>query len=124
MYTDSNFLHRRRPVWIALSDLWLDNEIDEMWVHQIAEIIQISKFTEDEIDDIFVYELAPFLFTNLMVPAGVWSGFDPDWVCEKAMKRIGSRNVIWKLFDRFGISTSGSREVFEQVKNIAFRAKN
>ncbi len=28
---------RRKPVWIAMSDLWLDNDVDEEWAKQLAE---------------------------------------------------------------------------------------
>lgn len=113
-------LERRKPVWIGLSDLWLDNEIDEEWAKRIAEVIVQSGYSASEIDDIFVYELAPFLGPNHWSVAGEWSGFDPDWVCEEARKRIEKRSLITKIASRSGLSTYAARDAFNQVKKIAF----
>jgi hypothetical protein len=117
-------IERRRPVWIALSDLWLDNEIDEDWAKQIAEVVVSSGFTEATINDVFFNELAPFLGLNHLVVAGEWAGFDEEWVCAEASKRVGKRGVLQKLVAKTGITTYAAREAFELVKQIAFKKRN
>ncbi len=113
-------IDRRKPVWIGLSDLWLDNEIDDEWASRIAEVIVRSGYSESEVDDIFNCELAPFLGQNHWSVAGEWSGFDPEWVCEEAQKRIEKRSLITKLASKSGLSTYAARDTFNQVKKIAF----
>jgi len=98
----------------------LDNEIDEEWAKRIAEVIVRSGYFESEIDDIFDFELAPFLGPNHWSVAGEWSGFDPDWVCEEAQKRIEKRSLIAKIASRSGLSTYAAIGAFNQVKKIAF----
>lgn len=114
--------HQRAPVWIALSDLCLDTELDERALDHIANVVRASGLSAPEVDGIFNYELAPFLANNLLAPAGEWSGFDPAWVCAEATKRMGHRPTITKLGATLGITTKGARETFEQVKERAFRA--
>ncbi len=72
-------LPRRRPVWDALSAFFLDTELDEPQLREIAAILRASGYSEAELRDILDTELAPLLYPNLclfVTVAGVWDGFD------------------------------------------------
>ena len=114
---------RRKPVWIAMSDLWLDNDVDEEWAKQIAAVIAESGLSEEEIDDIFTFELAPFLGWNHLTVAGEWAAFDSDWICEEAGKRVGKRRLLPKLADKTGLSTYAAKDSYNMVKRFAFSEK-
>lgn len=117
---DNAELDRRKPVWIALSDLWLDTEIDEKWAKRIAAVVSESRYTEQEVDDIFEFELAPFLGPNHRSVAGEWTGFDPEWVCQEARKRLGNRSLMNRIASGTGWNTYAAREPFKRVKKMAF----
>jgi hypothetical protein len=80
----------RVPVWIALSDLYLDTEV-EAFHDAIAETLAASPFDLDELQAMLMHDVHPVLFTNLMAPAGVWEAFDPDWLVARIRARGGRR---------------------------------
>lgn len=76
-------LPRRRPVWEAMSGFFLDNELDDNAVQQIAGMLRRSGYSETELEDILETELAPLLYGNLcpwVTVAGVWHAFDVEWI--------------------------------------------
>lgn len=80
----------RVPVWIALSGLYLDTEV-EAFHDAIAATLAASPFPLDELQAMLIHDVHPVLFTNLMAPAGVWDGFDEDWLVERIRARGGRR---------------------------------
>ncbi len=65
-----------------MSAFFLDTELDEPQLREIAEAFKASGYTESELEDILT-EIAPLLYTNLCIwinVAGVWAGFDLDWI--------------------------------------------
>lgn len=80
----------RVPVWVALSDLYLDTAV-ETFHDAIADTLAASPFPLDELQAMLVHDVHPVLFTNLMAPAGVWTGFDPDWLVARIRARGGRR---------------------------------
>ena len=103
LVTDENLKIRRR-VWMTLSELWLDTELEDSALNWIAGVLNKSGFSEQELSEIYLYELAPFLFWNSYSVAGVWDGFDPDWVYAQAqkryLKRSSIRNSVLRIFKR------------------------
>ena len=75
---------RRRALWVAMSDLWLDTEVDDRAIAGIADVVRESGLSRDELEGVFRDELAPFLGPNLQCTAGEWVGFNPEWVCAEA----------------------------------------
>ena len=73
-------IERRLPVWMALSDLFLDTELDKAWYGAIAKRIAASRFTHDEVTAALWDDVFPALADNLRVPAGEWGCFDRDWL--------------------------------------------
>lgn len=76
-------VERRRPVWLALSALWLDTELDDGDLRHIADVLRASGYGLPALRDIYLFEVAPVVGGNLHAPAGVWEGFDPDWLHER-----------------------------------------
>lgn len=79
----------RLTIWRALSDLFLDTELDDTTYQYIARTINESDFTLSEIEQILWYEVYPVLSNNLRSVAGVWDGWSDAWllqhlnVCDK-----------------------------------------
>lgn len=80
----------RVPVWIALSELYLDTEV-EAFHDAIAETLAASPFDLGALHAMLMRDVHPVLFTNLMAPAGVWDGFDEAWLVERIRARSGRR---------------------------------
>lgn len=80
-------LERRRPVWLAMSELFLDTELDLPALHAIARALRASGYTPQELERILSREVAPILRANTLSVAGEWTGFDPDWLVERILKR-------------------------------------
>lgn len=95
-------IEQRQPIWIALSDFYLDTELDDAALRNIAFTIIDSTYTFDEVKRINKYEVFPILQTNLLSVAGVWTGFDEEWLVEKIISRLHSKN----LFNDAGLEVS------------------
>lgn len=67
----------RRPLWIAMSDLYLDTV--PAW-SRVAEQCARSPFGIPELQRILFDEVHPVVRLNLWSVAGVWEGFDQDWL--------------------------------------------
>ena len=80
-------LRRRRPVWAALSDLFLDTEVRPLVVTASAACLS-SGYSDQEPQTIWRHEVSPVLAKNLLAtPGGEWSGFDPDWLEAEILQR-------------------------------------
>lgn len=79
-------LARRRPVWLALSELFLDTEVDAR-LPSLAQSLAASGYSDAELDWILRRELQPLLQWNLVPVAGVWEGFDPEWLEQSIIAR-------------------------------------
>jgi len=90
-------LKDREPVWLALSEFYLDTELQQYDVEYIAKIFSESPFSLKEIKRINKYEVFPILYPNLMNPAGVWDGFDKEWLLEKLKGNLNSPGFFGKL---------------------------
>jgi hypothetical protein len=79
-------LERRRGAWDALSFLFLDAEVRD-WLPGAAVTLVELGYSRDEIEGIFLDEVTPVLHGNLKQVAGLWSGFDLDWLASEIKKR-------------------------------------
>ena len=80
-------LANRLPVWVALSDLYLDTELSAHDFERLAETLAASPYTTGELEQILLAEVHPACFANLLSVAGVWSGFDPCWLRQRILGR-------------------------------------
>ncbi len=73
---------KRYQGWSALSDLFLDTEIDDLIRKDIAVQLHRSGYPIDEVEDILWAEVYPVLKNNLASLAGVWQGWSDSWLLE------------------------------------------
>ncbi len=104
-----NELEQRLPVWNAISELWVDNELN---IDSIAQVLVESGYTKEELNQIFKFEVSPvvwknfgfFMFPNPIPP--VWSGFNSDWLKEKILKNIEkNQNKFYRLYIQNSLCT-------------------
>ena len=93
-------LVRRRWIWQALSDLFLDEESTERTLQYIALIAAECDYTDEELEFIYRHEVAPAVAFNLLDVAGTWGYFDTIW----PEKRILSPSGPGCWFDRWVIA--------------------
>ncbi len=79
-------LVRRRPVWTALSELYLDSDEPGL-LDRCARTLARSDYGPDELAEILRREIHPLLHANLLATTGVWQGFDPDWLEGEIVRR-------------------------------------
>lgn len=87
---EPEFFEERKLVWLALSDLYLDTELQEWQFQYITGIFLKSPFNLEKIKKIDQYEVFPVLFSNLLNPAGEWAGFEE--------KRLVKNIMTWMEF--------------------------
>lgn len=111
-------LEARRPVWLALAELFLDTDVRLAYV-SIVEALAASPYSLDELRAILDNEVAPVLQHNLLQVAGEWAGFDDAWLLEQLTPRLGKKrwlpllvnlNADWRVIAAL---TSGLREIAE-----------
>ncbi len=73
----------RESVWLALSELWLDTELDEADLATIASTLAISGYSPDELEAIYRLEVAPVVWSNSWVTAGCGTASIPTG-CSRA----------------------------------------
>ncbi|SOD54994.1 DUF7079 family protein [Pseudoxanthomonas wuyuanensis] len=77
----------RRPVWQALSDLYLDTDVDALHA-RVARVLAQSPYSLDVLWRILRDEVHPALRYNLSGVAGEWAGFDPGWLADRIVRRL------------------------------------
>jgi hypothetical protein len=87
-------IEQRKQIWIALSEFYLDTELGDSDFREIAFTILNSPYSLDEVKSINKYEVFPVLQGNLLSPAGVWAGFDEDWLVDKISSRLASKTKL------------------------------
>jgi len=92
---------RRLPVWCALSDAFLDTELDTQTYRHMAEAIRAQGFTAAEAETIFREEVAPAFAYNLWSVAGVWAGWPEATVRERVL--AGGRGPLAALVNRIAL---------------------
>lgn len=88
------FLDERKEVWYALSELYLDTELQESDFQYITRVFLESPFSLENIKKIDQYEVFPVLFSNLLNPAGEWAGFEEKRLVKNIMNWLESRNQL------------------------------
>ena len=83
---------RRRPVWIALSELWLDTELEPGDLDRIARVMMDSGLAIEELREAYLLHVAPVVYLNSWAAAGEWQGFDEKWLCEKILRNLRERS--------------------------------
>jgi hypothetical protein len=98
-------LQERQPIWIALSDFYLDTELQANDFKQIASKIKESQYSLEEVKAINKTEVFPVLYANLLSVAGVWSGFEEQWLLAEIIKNLENKNHFLTLRVKFRYAT-------------------
>jgi hypothetical protein len=94
----------RKPVWMAISEFYLDTNLEGDDLERIAKVFLRSPFSLDELKAIHKYEVFPVLQINLMSPAGEWDYFDEAWLVNKISTRLTKRNWFTDMFVKMKFS--------------------
>lgn len=89
----------RKQLWLAISEFYLDTELQEQDYEWIYRVFKQSRLTLQELKAIDLYEVFPTLQANLLSVAGEWAGFDEKWlteVCTANYNKRNSRIFRWK----------------------------
>ena len=105
MKFDSNTLEIRKPLWVALSDLFLDTELQDHDLTFIAKKMHESAYSLEALHDILMLEVFPVCIANLHSVAGEWAGFNENWVIEtivsakrpNCFRRWMNRRSFWMI---------------------------
>lgn len=102
----TNEVDLRMPVLVALSELFLDTELQEEDHQRIARVLAASPYSEKKLDEILRFELTPVLKWNLLSVAGEWAGFHEEWLRDALIPRIDKRpffrpGVFWMMRRRW-----------------------
>lgn len=94
---------QRLKIWRALSDLFLDTEIDDTTYKYIARTINESGLSVNEVEKVLWYEVYPVLENNFRRVDGVWDGWPDAWllqhlsICEKPIAIHGDPSSIKEI---------------------------
>jgi len=102
---DNAIIQDRKPVWMALSNFYLDTDFDTEQLKQIIRVFKASPYSIDEIKLIDRFEVRPVVGGNLSSIAGEWSHFDEEWLVSWASTLINTNkkgniisNLLYKQF--------------------------
>jgi hypothetical protein len=87
-------LERRLPVWHALSDLFLDTELQDEDYRYIARTLNQSGYDKAELRRILDLEVAPAFAFNLFDIAGDWEG----WTEAQVLELVTRAQHEWAAF--------------------------
>ncbi len=90
---DQSEIKRRTPVWCALSNLFLDTELQTCDHRHIASVITEAGYTPDEAETILRTEVAPVFHMNLRAVAGDWASWDEEDVAGMVIQRLDT--PVW-----------------------------
>ena len=93
-------LECRRPVWLALSDLFLDTDVN-LFRAGNARTLAASPYSVDELDWILREEVYPACSFNLREVAGEWAGFDADWLERRILRGGPPPRPWWRWLGRY-----------------------
>jgi hypothetical protein len=112
-------LAAKRPVWIALAELYLDTEHTARDLERIAEVLARSPFSVSQLREIELWEVAPVVGCNLRRPAGVWAGFDADWLVRACAERAQRRPGFLRAAIRRGMRRLAARATASEWRRLA-----
>lgn len=113
----------RVRVWNALSEFFLDTNLESEDLDRIAQILAESPFSIEEIKHINAQEITPICSANLMSIAGEWGVFDQDWLLPRCKKRqsdypfdqFKKKSLVSQLLSCF---VYGPESVYSQAEQI------
>lgn len=71
---------KRKEIWLCLSDSYLDVALSDTDYHRMVKLFESTHMSLNELMAIDLLEVYPVLKSNLISPAGVWTGFQEEWL--------------------------------------------
>jgi hypothetical protein len=96
-------VERRLPVWMAMSEIFLDTELDTADFARISNALRTAGYDSAELKDIFFQEVVPVLGHNLLSAVGEWAGWNSEDLRRLLLprlqrkRRVRSRNWLFCL---------------------------
>lgn len=100
-------LARRKPVWIALSDLFLDTDVT-LHYDYIVRTCSDSTYSLDELKLILQNEVTPAVSGNMLNVAGEWAGFNEAWLVRTINRKLRVNGFLQFFF-------------IKPIRNVFFR---
>ncbi|WP_419870732.1 DUF7079 family protein [Chryseobacterium sp. CT-SW4] len=119
-------IEERKSVWIALSEFYLDTELQDCNFNYIAMVFSESSFSLEEIKNINKYEVFPVLQDNLLDNAGEWTGFEEEWLITTITSKLTKRTHLDNLLIDFNYSKYKwmCADYWLAVENIYHKIRN
>jgi hypothetical protein len=117
----------RLTAWQALSQLFLDTELDDSDISSISRQLRSTGYGLAELDRIYEEEVAPVCCRNLRaLPGGAWTGFDSEWLAKAIDLWRRSEGLLhripWVKRLRIQRWTALSRADWERVKQSLIKS--
>lgn len=112
-------ISNRKPVWVALSEFYLDTELNNADFQRIAEILKESRYSFKELKRINYEEVAPVVSPNTLSVAGEWTGFNEEWLTAEIIKRLNQKkrkSIFNKIYKKYIDSITNS--YWEQIEKL------
>jgi len=114
----------RKPLWLAMSELWLDSEPDKGDFRRITGILSESDFSLNELNYIYHNEVVPAVYLNQLCPAGEWVSFDEDWLAEQIISRLRTESFWSKLIFQVRYRLRFSSRQWRKVLRCVAESRN
>ena len=105
-------LEARKVVWDAMHVLWLDTDVDEIYLPTSAAQCAKTAYSIAELEQIFWHEVYPVMWPNLWSVAGEWTPLDLDVLSAEILKRHKFGRTLW--FKRF---RHEANEIWKQLRS-------
>ncbi len=106
-------INKRKPLWQALSDIWLDNELQDFERNHIVDLMRQTGYNFDELESIFYCEVAPAVYKNTFSATGEWAGFDSDWLFNSILENIKKQES--NFIHRFWVNSSAGKYIMTKM---------
>jgi hypothetical protein len=98
----------RSDLWLALSDLFLDDDVDEVSIEHIARVVRRSGYSPSAVRRIYWREVLPAVGMNMYSVAGAWGGFERAWLDERVLARKAwVQPLLWVFIWPAGLMAYG-----------------
>jgi hypothetical protein len=113
-------LSHRRPVWDALSTMFLDTDVSTSRDWRAATLAA-SPYSLPQLEQILIHEVYPVCQPNLRVMAGEWAGFDSEWLHDAILMRQTSGLRAWFNLGRLTMPRDeewrATKQLIERVRS-------
>jgi hypothetical protein len=82
-------LRQRRPVWEALSELFVATDVTRTRYWRVRTLAA-SPYSVAELEEILINEVYPICRTNRWSVVGGWTEFDQCWLERRVLRRLRS----------------------------------